>query len=81
MRGGARGAVDVYTPPREILAAASSRPNSEALVACVVLAHPRTVFYPCMYGLYRGTATVAAALIGYDDVEVTAGTSTRRRRS
>jgi hypothetical protein len=57
-----------YTPPRETLAtAAASRPISEVLAVCMVLAHPRAVFHPCTYGL-RGDATIfAAALIGYDD--------------
>jgi hypothetical protein len=48
-------------PPRETLAtAAASQPNSETLAACVVLAHPRTTFHPCMCGLYGIAATVAA---------------------
>jgi hypothetical protein len=67
-------------PPRETLAAASSQPNSEALLARVVLAHPRAAFHPYTCGLYRGVA-VAVALIGYDDVEVAVRTATRRRRS
>jgi hypothetical protein len=64
---------DTYTPPRETLAIASSRSNSEAL------GHPRAAFHPCKCGLCRGTAAIAAALIDYDDVEVAAGTTTRRR--
>jgi hypothetical protein len=70
-----------YTPARETLSAAASRSNSEVLAARVVLAHPRTMFHPCMRGLYGGAATVAAALIGYDDVVVAVGTTTKRRRS
>jgi hypothetical protein len=52
-----------YTPPHETLAAAASRPISEALAAHVVLAHPHAAFHPCMCELRVG----AAALIGYDD--------------
>jgi hypothetical protein len=81
MRGGARGEIDAYMPPRETLAAASSRLNFEALAACVVLAHPHTAFHPCMCRLHRGIVAVAAMLIGYDDVEVAMGTTTRRRQS
>jgi hypothetical protein len=44
-----------------------------------MLAHPREAFHPYMCGLRGGTATVAATLLGYDDVEVAAGTITRRR--
>jgi hypothetical protein len=47
----------------------------------VVLAHPHVVFHPCMCGLRRGIVAVATALIGYDDVELAAGTTMRRRRS
>jgi hypothetical protein len=68
-------------PPRETLAAASSWPNSKAQAACMVLAHPRVAFHPCMCGLRRGPAVVAVALIGYDDVEVAVGMTIRRRRS
>jgi hypothetical protein len=68
-----------YTPPCETLAAASSRLNSKALAACVVLAHPRTTFHPCLCGLRRGAVAVAAALIGYDDIKVVGETTTRRR--
>jgi hypothetical protein len=68
-------------PSRKILAVASSRPNSEALAMCVVLAHPRVVFHPYICGLRRGATVVAAALIDYDDVEVVVGTTTQRRRS
>jgi hypothetical protein len=51
----------------------SSRPNPKTLVTREVLAHPHVMFYLCMCGLCVGAATVATALIGYDDVEVTAG--------
>jgi hypothetical protein len=54
-------------PPRETLATTSSRPNSEAPAARMMLAHPRTTFHPCTCGLCGGAAAVAAALIGYDD--------------
>jgi hypothetical protein len=70
-----------YRSPRETLAATSSRPNSEALTACVVLAHSYAVFYPCTDGLLIDAATVATALIDYDDVKITVETTTRRRRS
>jgi hypothetical protein len=59
----------------------SSRPNSEALIACVMLAHSYAVFYPCTDGLLIDAATVATALIDYDDVKITVETTTRRRRS
>jgi hypothetical protein len=75
MEGEARGGLTPYTPPREILVATSSWPNSEALAMCVVLAHPRVVFHPCTCGLRRGVVT----LIGYDNVEVAVGTTMRRR--
>jgi hypothetical protein len=68
-----------YMPSRETLVAACSRSNSEALAARVMLTHPRTTFHPCMCGLCRGAAAVAAALIGYDDVKVVAGMTTRRK--
>jgi hypothetical protein len=77
MKGGARGARTPYTPPHETLVAASSQLNSEALATRVVLAHPHVVFDPYMCGLHGG----AAALIGYDDVEVAVRTTMRRRRS
>jgi hypothetical protein len=67
MRGGARGRLTSYTPSRETLATTSSQSNSEALAACVVLTHPCAVFHLCMCELRRGTAAIAAALIGYDD--------------
>jgi hypothetical protein len=82
MRGRARGA---YTPPhhnmKTLAAASSSRPNSETLAAHVVLAHPCAAFYPRTCGLRGDAAAVAAALISYDDMEVVAGMTTRRRRS
>jgi hypothetical protein len=81
MRGGARGELRPYTTQGEALAATSSQSNSEALATRVVLAHPHTVFHPCRCGLHRGAATVVAALIGYDNVEVAAETTTRRMRS
>jgi hypothetical protein len=80
MRGGVR-AIYTYTPPHETLATASSRPNSEALAARAVLAHSYAVFHPCTCRLREVVAAVTAALIGYDDVKVAAGTITRRRRS
>jgi hypothetical protein len=70
---------DVCTPPRETLAAASCRSNSEAQATRVVLAHPRAAFHPCMCGLRRGVAAIVAALIECDDVEFAAGTTTRSR--
>jgi hypothetical protein len=80
MRGRARGE-EIYTPPRETLAATSSRPNSEALPACVVLEQPRAAFHPCTCGLYGGATAVASTLIGYDEVEVAARTTIWRRQS
>jgi hypothetical protein len=70
-----------YTPPCETLAVAASRQNSEALAVHMVLAHPCTTFHSYTCGLCGGAATVAATLIGCDDVEVAVGTITRRRRS
>jgi hypothetical protein len=67
-------------PPRETLATASFRPNSESLAVRVVLAHPHVVFHPYTCRLHRGVdaAVVAAvALIGYDDIKV--ATNTIRR--
>jgi hypothetical protein len=81
MRGGARGELRPYMTQGEALAATSSRPNSEALATRVVLAYPCMVFYPCTCGLHRGAATVAATLIGYDNIKVAAETTTRRMRS
>jgi hypothetical protein len=54
-------------PPHETLAAASSRPNPEALAMRVVLAHPHTAFHPYMCGLRGCAAAFAATLIGYND--------------
>jgi hypothetical protein len=65
--------------PRETLATTSSRPNSEALVARVVLAHPRAAFHPCTCGLRRDVVAVTVAPIGCDDVKVATETITRRR--
>jgi hypothetical protein len=70
-----------YMPPRETLCVVSSQSNFKVLTARVVLAHLHATFSPCTYGLHRGTAAVTAVLIGYDDVEVAAGTTTQRRRS
>jgi hypothetical protein len=81
MTGAARGGLMSHTPPRETLAAASSRPNPEALATRVVLAHPYAMFHSCMCGFNRDVVVVAAALIGYDDIKVVAETTTRRRRS
>jgi hypothetical protein len=75
MMGAARGGLTSYTSPRETLADTFSRPNSEALAAYVVLAHPRVAFHPCTCGLSRGVA----ALIGYDDIKVVVDTTTRMR--
>jgi hypothetical protein len=36
-------------------------------------------FHPYMCGLRGGVVAVATALIGYDDVEVAVGMTTRRR--
>jgi hypothetical protein len=74
-----RGGWTSYTSPRETLAAAYSRPNSEALAERVVLAHSCVAFHPYMCELYEGAVVVDAALIGYDDVEVATRTTTRRR--
>jgi hypothetical protein len=79
MRGGDRGELTPYTPPRKTLATVTSQPNSEALAMCVVLAHPHAVFYPYTCGLCRDAVTVAVALIAYDDVEVAVETTRRRR--
>jgi hypothetical protein len=68
-----------YMPPHETLATASSRPNSEALAACVVLLYPHVMFHPCMCGLRRCATVVAAALIRYDDVKVAVEMTIRRR--
>jgi hypothetical protein len=50
------------------VAATSSRPNPETLVARVVLAHPRAVFHLCTCGLRGGAVAIATALISYDDM-------------
>jgi hypothetical protein len=82
MRGWSRGA---YAPTRhhvETLAAtSSSRRNLRTLATCEVLAHPRAAFHPCTCGLCGCAAMVAAVLISYDDVEIAAGTTMRRRQS
>jgi hypothetical protein len=76
--GGARGVIQMpHKPPHKTLPATASRPNSEALAAHIVLAHPRAAFHPCTCGLHRGTAL----LIGYDEVTVPAKTTTRRKGS
>jgi hypothetical protein len=77
MRGGARGGFTSYMPPRETLATASSRSNTEAQAVLVVLAHPHAAFHPCTCELHGGVT----ARIGYDDVEVAARMTTRRRWS
>jgi hypothetical protein len=66
-------------PPRETLAITASRPNSEALAARVVLAHPHTEFHLCTCGLHGGAIVVVATLISYNNVDVAAGTTMRRR--
>jgi hypothetical protein len=82
MRSGARG---VHTPThhhvKTLATTSSSWPNSKALPMHEVLALPRVAFHPCMCGLHGGDAAIAAALIGYDDVEVAARMTTRRRWS
>jgi hypothetical protein len=55
------------------LAATSSRPNSETIVAHEVLAHPRTVFHPCTCELRGG----AAVLIDYGGVRSLLGRGRR----
>jgi hypothetical protein len=52
------------------LAATSCRPNPETPATCEVLAHPRAAFHPYTCGLRGVAATVAAALISYDDVRL-----------
>jgi hypothetical protein len=69
-------------PSRETLVVNSSGPNCEALATREVLAHPRAAtFHPSTCVLRRGATIVATTLIGYNDIEVAAGTNTRRRRS
>jgi hypothetical protein len=81
MRGGVRGGLMPYVSPHETLTDTSSRPNSEALAAHVMLAHSRAAFHLCTCGLRRGVVVIAAALIGYDHVKVAVEMATRRRRS
>jgi hypothetical protein len=81
MRGGARSILRPYMAPRETLATTSTRLNSEDLVVHVVLTHPRAAFHPYTCRLCRGTAMIAAALIGYDNVKVATETTARKRRS
>jgi hypothetical protein len=45
------------------------------------IAHPHMTFHPCMFGLCGGAAAVAAAVIGYDNVEVAARMNMSKRRS
>jgi hypothetical protein len=66
-------------PPHETLAAASSRPNFEALVARMVLAHSCVAFHLYMCGLREDAITVAIVLIDYNDVDVAARKTTRRQ--
>jgi hypothetical protein len=75
------GSIDTRHATCEILAATSSRPNSKVLPVRVVLAHTRTMFLLHTCELCRGTAAVAATLIGYDDVEVAVRTVMWWRRS
>jgi hypothetical protein len=79
IKGGARG---THMPTRhhmKTLATTSfSRPNSKALAAREV--DSMEAFHPYTCGLHGDTVVAVAALIGYDDVEVAAGTTTRRRR-
>jgi hypothetical protein len=79
MRGRDRGR---HTPTRhhvKTLAATSSWLDPETLAACEVLPHPHAALHPYMCGLRRGAAAVAAALIGYDNMEFAVGMTTRRR--
>jgi hypothetical protein len=66
---------------KTLAAASSSRPNSEVLATREVLAHPHVTFHPCTCRLHGGDVAVAATQFGYDDVEVAARTTTRRRWS
>jgi hypothetical protein len=61
------------------LAATSSQLDLETLAACEVLANPHAVFHSYTCRLRGGVVMVSAAMIGYDDMEVVAGTTTRRR--
>jgi hypothetical protein len=65
MMGGATGATYTYMPPRDNLAATSSRPNLETPVVCEVLAHPHMALHPGTCGLLGGAAVVATTLISY----------------
>jgi hypothetical protein len=75
--GGARGTINArlhattWNPSQH-----PSRPNSEALAARVVLAHLRVAFHPCTCELRRGVATIAVALIDYDEIKVAVKTTT-----
>jgi hypothetical protein len=65
------GARDAYMSTHHLvttLATTSSWPDSKTLVAYEVLAHPRVAFHPCMCRLCEDATTVAAPLIGYDDL-------------
>jgi hypothetical protein len=70
-----------YMTPRQTLVVIVSQLNFEALAVRMVLAHPRATFHPCTCGLCGGAVAVAAALIGYDDVEVAIETTMRMRQS
>jgi hypothetical protein len=61
------------------IATTSSRPDSKTLATREVLAHPCTSFHPYTCELLGGVVVVATALISYDDVEVAARKTTRRR--
>jgi hypothetical protein len=67
-----------YMPSCETLVAAAFRPISKALATRVVLVHSRVTFHLCTCELRGGFAVVGAALNGYNIVEVTTGTTTRR---
>jgi hypothetical protein len=58
-----------YTPPSETLAAAASRPISEALSARVVLGHPRATLHPYTCGLHEDATAFTVVLTGYDSRE------------
>jgi hypothetical protein len=82
VRGGARSAYTTACHHVKTLAtASSSRPNSKALAMREEIAHPHMTFHPCMFGLCGGAAAVAAAVIGYDNVEVAARMNMSKRRS
>jgi hypothetical protein len=65
---------------KTLAATSSSRPNSEALTTCEVLAHPRVVSHPYTCGLCGGAAVIAATLINNNDVEVAVKTTMRRKQ-